>query len=173
MIKFIIGENASGKTLYLDNCIEKELVSNEEINFVTNLRDGNYAEWQFNQERLDILEDISDSDKVDISNQILYLSGSPVKLSEEFLKLMTLLCKDCKKAYIDEPEQGLSEYEINLLASFLQYTQRTFEEIIIVTHSELLIQITSCICVTPKMSETTAYIELIEVPEEKKFEVID
>ena len=29
MIKFIIGENASGKTLYLDTCIEKELMSNE------------------------------------------------------------------------------------------------------------------------------------------------
>lgn len=173
MIKFIIGENASGKTLYLDTCIEKEIASNENIQFITNLREANYTDLKFNKARLEILEEISDVESVDTSNQILSLIGSPVRLSEDFLKLMTLLCRECKKAYIDEPEQGLSEYEIYLLASFLEYTEKTFDEIIIVTHSEILIQITKCIYLTPKMNKFTTDIELINVPEEKKFEVID
>lgn len=172
MVKFIIGENASGKSLYLDNAVKEDLNNNNEIEFVTNLYETS-SNNGYSQERLSILEDISNSEEIDTSNEILALVGSPVKLSKEFLHLMTILCSKCKRAYIDEPEQGLSEYEINLLASFLQYADRTYEEVIIVTHSELLIQIPRCTYATPKMSDTTSDVTLIEVRGEEKFEVID
>ena len=173
MIKFIIGENASGKTLYLNNCVKEDLNSNEDIEFVTNLKDTFYQDVDYDQRKIDILEEISHSESIDKSNEILALIGNPVKLSKEFLQLVTILCKKCKRAYIDEPEQGLSEYEINLLASFLQYTNKIFEEVVVVTHSELLIQITGCRLLTVEMDEHTTDIQLVEVPEDKKFEIID
>lgn len=89
------------------------------------------------------------------------------------LQIITILCKDFKRMYIDEPEQGLSEYEINLLCLFLQLTEETYEEIVIVTHSELLIQMPCYELYTLKMSETTTDIELISVGEDEKFEIID
>jgi len=173
MIKFIIGKNASGKTLYLNNCVKQDLNSNEDIEFVTNLKDTNYQDVDYDYRKIEILEEISHADSIDTSNELLALIESPVKLSKEFLQLVTILCKKCKRAYIDEPEQGLSEYEINLLASFLQYTNKFFEEIVVVTHSELLIQVTGCRLLTVKMDEFTTDIQLLEVSEEKKFEIVD
>lgn len=173
MIKFIIGENASGKTLYLDNCIQDELNSSEQVNFVTNLYTVNDTDVRYNARKLEILEDISNSERVDTSNQTLYIVGSPVKLSNEFLNLIDLLCKDCKKAFIDEPEQGMSEYEINLLGSFLEVVDKEFDEIIIVTHSELLIQIPRCEIYTVKMRDTSNEVGLIKVEDGDKFEIID
>lgn len=173
MINFIIGENASGKTLYLDRIINKDLNSHGSIEFVTNVYDVKHNNSKYNLDRISILEDISYADKVDTSNDIISILGNPVRLSKEFLQIITILCLECKRAYIDEPEQGLSEYEICLLSSFLTYTDKTFEDVFIVTHSELLIQLPYCEIYTPKMSATTTDIELIKVTEESKFEVID
>lgn len=173
MIKIIIGQNASGKTLYLNNCIDSELMEFNTIDFVTNMKDASYNDVSYNQERLEILESITDVERIDTSNELLALIGNPIKLSKDFLQIVTLLCKECKRVYLDEPEQGLSEYEINLLVSFLQYADNTYEEIIVVTHSELFVQIPVCKIFTPKMSETTSDIVLFEVEEDQKFEVID
>lgn len=175
MIKFIIGNNASGKTLYLDNCIDIELenVSKQGIEFISNLRNGNYSNRLYNKERLNILEEITQCKEIDTTSSLLSFIESPVRLSEDFIKLMTLMCKECKRAYIDEPEQGLSVYELNLFCSFLDYAGRTYEELVIVTHSELLIQTDEKEMFTPIMDEKTADIQMIQVDEENKFEVID
>ena len=173
MINFIIGENASGKSMYLDLLIKSELENNTDVEFITNLHDTLYSDLEYNQERLDILEEITFADEIGILNEIITISGNPVKLSRDFLELMTILCKTSKRAYIDEPEQGLSEYEINLLGSFLTLVNYTYEDIFIVTHSELLIQIYGCKYMTPKMDSLTADITMLDVKEEDKFEVID
>ena len=173
MIRIIIGQNASGKTLYLNNCINNDLEDSDTIDFVTNLKDASYNDISYNQERLQVLEEITDVEMIDTSNELLALIGSPIKLSKDFLQIVTILCKECKKVYLDEPEQGLSEYEINLLISFVQYAESTYEEIVVVTHSELFVQIPLCEIFTPKMDEVTSDIILYEVEEDKKFEVID
>ena len=48
-----------------------------------------------------------------------------------------------------------------------------YENVTIVTHSELLIQIPNCKCFTTKMDDTTTEITLTEVKEDRKFEIID
>lgn len=175
MIKFIIGNNASGKTLYLDNCIDIELenISKSGLQFITNLRNGNYSNRSYDKERIHILKELTQCTEIDITSALLSFIGSPVRLSEDFIKLMTLMCKESKRAYIDEPEQGLSIYELNLFCSFLDYAGRTYEELVIVTHSELLIQTDDKELFTPIMDEKTADLQMIQIDEENKFEVID
>ena len=173
MINFIIGENASGKSMYLDLLIKSELKNNSEIEFVTNLHETLYSETEYVKERLDTLEEISLADEIDTINEIINISGNPVKLSKDFLQLMTILCKKSKRAYIDEPEQGLSEYEINLLGTFLTLANHTYEDIFIVTHSELLIEINGCRYMTPQMDNFTSDITIVDVKEADKFEIID
>lgn len=173
MIKFIIGENASGKSLYLDNIIKADLDNHSEVEFVTNTYEIKNDNIEYDKDRLSVLEDISGAEEIDTSNSLLAIVESPVKLSKEFLQLMTILCQKCKRAYLDEPEQGLSEYEINILSSFLMQAGRTYEDMVIVTHSELLIQIPNCVYATPKMRDNTADIILQNVKDGDKFEVID
>ncbi|MGN0375749.1 MAG: hypothetical protein ACI4EN_09655 [Butyrivibrio sp.] len=174
MIKLVIGANASGKTLFLNNCIQRELDNFDVPAFATNLADTLYSDTEYNKKRLEKLEEIfCYADGIDTSNELISVINNPVKLSKDFLQIITILCKDFKRMYIDEPEQGLSEYEINLLCTFLQFTAELYEQLIIVTHSEMLIQLPYYELYTVKMSETSADIELIPVREDEKFEVID
>lgn len=174
MIELIIGANASGKTLYLNNCINKELAEFSEPEFATNMVNDLYSDIGYNRERIKVLEEIfCYADGIDTSNELLSIINNNIKLSKEFLQIITILCKDFNRMYIDEPEQGLSEQEINLLCTFLQFTADTYEKIVVVTHSELFIQLPSYKLFTVKMSETTSDIELIPVEEAEKFEIID
>ena len=174
MIKIIIGQNASGKTLYLDNVVEEMSQGDGEIDFVTNLADQHiFDHVPFLPDKVEILCEILQAERVDTSCVILTPVESPVVLGREFIEIITLLCKDVKAVYLDEPEQGLSEYEMSILCTLIQYFSRFFEEIIIVTHSELFVQMVNCRYFTVVMDEKTADVELIQVSEDDKFEIID
>lgn len=173
MIRLIIGNNASGKTLYLKRCIKDDLDKHNKVEFITNFIDNMSDSTEYNQDRINILGEVfCYSDGIDTSNDTLGIINNNVRVSKYFLEIITLLCKDYKRMYIDEPEQGLSIYEINLLCNFLQFADKTYENLTIVTHSEMLIQLPYYELYTVKMNESSD-IDLIPVMEDKKFEVID
>lgn len=126
MIKLIIGQNASGKTLYLNNLIQSRLEKTGKIDFVTNtVRNITFINKEYNKERLEILEELILADEISTSSsENISPIGNPIRLSNRFLYLMTILCKDVKSAYLDEPEQGLSEYERNLFIYIILATFR-------------------------------------------------
>lgn len=172
MIKFIIGNNASGKTLYLDRYLDKCLNEGKEV--LTNLRFGYKSEKEFNAERMDMLGEILNCNVFSVDNKMLHFDVPPKGLSDEFVKIITLLCRDCSLACIDEPEQGLEPEEVYQFTAFLNYIGDTYDELIIVTHSEVLIQtVAECEYFTPVTDETNKQVNLESVSEENKFEVID
>lgn len=172
MLEIIIGQNASGKTLYLYNCIKEELDKNN-TDFITNLNLLSAERAGFNEERIEILYDIIDTaDEIITSNKILNIKADE-NFSKAFLEIMTLFCKDKSTLFLDEPEQGLSNRELYILANFLDKAEETYKRIVITTHSELLADTEYAKAYTVKMSDKTNELKLIEVPEEKILEVID
>lgn len=63
--------------------------------------------------------------------------------------------------------------EIYLFISYLQLSDRTFDELVIVTQSEMLINLPHKEIYTVEMSKDSADVKLIPVPEDKKYEIID
>lgn len=175
MIQLIIGQNASGKTLYLDTIIEEKLKHADDINFVTNIGNNKYNELLFSKKRVKILDDIlmDFCDSIDTSNELITPINSEIVFSTDFLYMVTLLCKNVDEIYLDEPEQGLIEFEIKLLTNFLELIDKTYNKIVIVTHSELLVQMPYFDAYTIKMSNITSQVELLPVKGEDVLEVID
>lgn len=172
MLEIIIGQNASGKTLYLYNCIKAEIAKGD-TDFVSNLNKLSYEDLKFNTERIEILYDVIDTaEEIITTNEVLNIKADE-KFSKAFLEIISIICKDASTLFIDEPEQGLSNRELYILANFLDRAEETYKRIVITTHSELLADTEYAKAYTVKMSNKTNELKLIKVPEEKVLEVID
>lgn len=137
MITLIIGQNAIGKTVYLQNKI-KDMSRNN--NVISNLTESNYLNSvSYNRERIDNLKDILDTENIIENDDMLGISTDEVRISKAFASILTLICKDLEYLYLDEPEFGLSYREIGFLVWFLCCVEDSFKEIEIVTHSEMLL----------------------------------
>ena len=137
MITLIVGQNAIGKTVYLQNKI-KDMSRNN--NVISNLIESNYLNSvPYNRERIDDLKDILDTENIAENDDMLGISTDEVRISKAFALILTLICKDLEYLYLDEPEFGLSYREIGFLIWFLCRVENSFKEIEIVTHSEMLL----------------------------------
>lgn len=137
MITLIIGQNAIGKTVYLQNKV-KEMSRNN--NVISNLTESNYLNSvPYNRERIEELKDILDTENIVENDDMLGISTDEVRISKAFASILTLICKDLEYMYLDEPEFGLSYREIGFLIWFLCHVEDSFKEIEIVTHSEMLL----------------------------------
>lgn len=137
MITLIVGQNAIGKTVYLQNKI-KDMSKNN--NVISNLTESNYLNSvPYNRERIDDLKDILDTENIVENDDMLGISSDEVKISKAFASIITLICKDLEYMYLDEPEFKLSYREIGFLIWFLCRVENSFKEIEIVTHSEMLL----------------------------------
>lgn len=172
MLEIIIGQNASGKTLYLYNCIKAELEKNN-TDFASNLNQLSYEDLKFNKKRIEILYDLIDTAEEIITNNKILSIKAEENFSKAFLEIMSILCKDVSTLFLDEPEQGLSRREIDILCTFIERANRTYKRVVIVTHCDLIIQCENIIIYSVQMSTQTNKLRLIEVPEDKKFEIID
>lgn len=172
MLEIIIGQNASGKTLYLYNCIKAEIEKGN-IDFASNLNKLSYEDLEFNTERIEILYDVIDTaEEIIETNEVLNIKADE-KFSKAFLEIISILCKDASTFFLDEPEQGLSRRELDILCTFLERADRTYKRIVIVTHCDLFIQCENIKIYSVQMNKQTNELKLLEVPEDKKFEVID
>lgn len=138
MIDVIIGQNAIGKSQYLRS---KVLKIAKDTNAITNIVDTQYLKnIKFNEERIDLLEDITDAyDIFTDADDILNIQSDEIVTGRYFMTLVSMICKDSEYLYLDEPEYGLSSREIDYLAVFLNGVEDTFKEIEIVTHSDSLV----------------------------------
>lgn len=93
MLEIIIGQNASGKTLYLYNCIKAEIEKGN-IDFASNLNKLSYEDLKLSTERIEILYDVIDTaEEIIETNEILNIKADE-NFSKAFLEIISILCKD-------------------------------------------------------------------------------
>lgn len=168
MINLIVGENSTGKTLYLESLVKtgRELINLERLD--------KYLNTPYNQFRLEKLRELDICD-VDASNPFhLSLVEPDRPLSIEFTKLVSLMCKDGNVLLLDEPDKNLLWYEDYYFISFLSAVSSSFKEIYVVTNDDEILDlkhITKLNYMTVKKNRDT--VTSYNITEEKANELID
>ena len=140
MIKWIVGLNGAGKTVFLEQKLDSYI--NEKNNVITNIRKVKYKD--FDVKRLALLqseeadENIWDYGRLCISNNTIRIYTDGIDYTPEFLNIITLLCRKGNILMLDEPELGLYGIEIDLLVKVLELLLPTYSEGYIATHCQEL-----------------------------------
>jgi predicted ATPase len=134
MNKVLVGKNASGKTMYIRNLL-KELMDAEQYSFCTNI-DGYIS--SIDEVDNDFVKEINlridDFDiKIDESGKGICLND--YSLSDTLANLIKTVVHKVDYVILDEPEVGISEHELMILADILSYCSA---EVIMTTHSDIL-----------------------------------
>lgn len=143
MINWLIGLNGAGKTVLLEEALDKEISCGKGI--ITNIREVHYN--CFDVQKLDALEqaenfaDIFDYGELKIINNKLAIINNDFNYTEQFLDILTLLCREGDTLILDEPEFGLFGIEIDLLAQILQILIPFYSTGYIATHCQELLMI--------------------------------
>lgn len=170
MVRLIIGKSASGKTLYLKRVLEQHNL--DEV--CTNLLDDvSLANTPYNRERIEILDDVLETATIEEQKTSLRITGANAPLTHVFDSIVTIICKDRDILILDEPCFGMTLVEKNKIVNFLSSAVRTFKEVYIVTHYEVMLGIPDIEILTVKMDDNSDKLETIVVPEEIADEVID
>lgn len=170
MVTLIIGQNAIGKSVYLKNKAKSESLTSE---IIYNMTDTSYLDnIAYNKERIEQLKDILDTEEIIENKDCLIIQTDEVCMSRDFMKLLTLICKDCSKLYIDDIEYGLEYHQIGFLIWFLSRVEDTFDEIMIVTHSEMLLGIENKEVKTVEYDKASKEFILVDI-KDKDYNVID
>ena len=140
MIKWIIGLNGSGKTVYLEKLLDKQFDNCSKI--ITNIRQTHYS--GFNADRLELLKQydfydiLTDYDEIEVINNRLAIKRDDFEFTDYFLDVITLLCRNGDTLILDEPEYGLYGMEINFLCDILEVLVDTYKKGYIATHCQQL-----------------------------------
>lgn len=162
MIHVIVGENATGKTLYLRRLVNKVESS------VNNLTDNVLgSKRKFVRERLDKLAEYLLAD-IDYNGTDVRINNSYVEFSEEFRAEALKLCRVGDYLILDEPESMLEEYVGNMLYQFILMVQDTFKGCYVATHTINLIGEDGCVCY--RVGDN---LELLEITDEEAWEDVD
>lgn len=138
----IIGENASGKTVKLLSFMEHGIYSRDYISNIDVTKNPFLKLFKVNNEKLAIAEDILECEFLHVSQNTLVVLDNDLDYSSSFLQMMYLLCLDTDRLYLDNPEFYCKDYvEIGKLSSLFAKTVRFFKDIVVVTHSELFLNL--------------------------------
>lgn len=141
MVTLILGVNGSGKTLYLQNKYE-ELWNKHKDSVITNLKDIPYSSIDDKRYSLlcsdDAHEDIWDWHEIKIERDAIYVEDKKKIFSNNFLELITLLCRPGEYLILDEPEFGLSAREVITFREICKLLLPTYNEVYISTHQQWL-----------------------------------
>lgn len=143
MINWIIGLNGSGKTVYLEKLLDKEVDNHSKI--ITNIRQTHYV--GFNADRLELLKQydfydiLTDYGEIEVINNRLAIKRDDFEFTTYFLDVITLLCRKGDTLILDEPEYGLYGMEINFLCDILEVLVDTYKKGYIATHCQQLFSI--------------------------------
>lgn len=163
MITLIIGQNAIGKSAYLKNRIKKS----SDNGILTNIVSSEYLKnLDYNEERIQQLEDILDTDNIIRNQDLLGIETDEVTIGQYFTRILTLICKNGSILYLDEPEFDLSYKEIGFLVWFLCRVEDTFTEMEIVTHSEILLGIPNKKVQTVEYDESRKEFKLVDLKDD-------
>lgn len=138
MLNIIIGENAVGKTVML----RKMASQINRLDIASNL--SKYQNFigmtlKYNMGTIDFISKELGDPVVLENEEQLFIEG----YGRDFLDIMTVLSRNVANFYLDEPEYGLREYEVNMMAHVLVKLAYELPSIWITTQTELLLDINS------------------------------
>lgn len=132
MLNVIYGKNASGKTKLLRDMYEEH----DERESLTNLcKCRFFRDIPYSVEKLEKINDVLDYQEIDIGESGNLVSN---EFSQEFLDIVSLLIKDAKNIFLDEPDKYLGGIEREWLVYLIVILRNDIPELWIVTHDELL-----------------------------------
>jgi hypothetical protein len=140
MVKWIIGLNGAGKTVYLENTLE-DAIKNKE-NIVTNIRSVAYR--GFNEDKIkalnepELYEDTFDYGEIEVVNNHIIIKNATIIYTDNFMNLLTLLCREGDTLIIDEPEFGLYGVEIDMIVKIIEVLLPFYKKGCIATHCQEL-----------------------------------
>lgn len=143
MGKWVIGNNGSGKTVYLENLAEDLSGSGKTV--VTNVKEVTYQ--GISNKRFELLTTDEAYEKlrfidVRLGDTGLSLVSSYDEVSTDaFAKLLTLLCRNGDYLVLDEPEYGLSLAEQYVMVYVFQILLPTYKDFVIATHCTIFMSL--------------------------------
>lgn len=165
MTHIIVGENASGKTLWLRNYIDNigHNKCNSNLDGLSNVR--------FNRDRLDVLGDLIESDIKVLGSSFIVPDTNGYRLSRRFFDLAAIICNDHDYLALDEPEQLLTITEnLKIVQLLCQLSLKgLYKEMVIVTKEAAYFAIPDSKYYTVKMSDNNK-VDRIEITEEDAYE---
>lgn len=166
-MKWIVGLNGAGKTIYLDNQIDAYA---KKGTVITNLREVHYK--GFDEQRIDLIKCMNNYDimtnygELKVIGNELVIDTEDFQYTEDFIKILNLLCRKGEYIIIDEPEFNLYGIEVNFLVDILNSLVQTYKDGIIATHCQ------SLFCIEPNNFYWCKGYKLIKIGEEQLHECI-
>lgn len=130
MINIVVGNNASGKTLFLHN----KLLNLQ--NAVTNLCEFNYDRDNISVDKVNLLEEILEVEEIRITDSGLVVYDELKDYSPSCLSLFALLASVKGIIVLDEPDLQLRVQERCVMAGIFYVMFNTFDEAWLVTHDD-------------------------------------
>lgn len=132
MLNIIYGANASGKTKVLKDLYKSKSKKEALCNIISNIY---FDDIDYSSERLEKVNDNLDYQEIEIGKVGQLVSR---EFSAEFLDIAKLLLKDVDYVYLDEPDIGLVNVEVETLIQMLHLLKEDIKELWVVTHDSRL-----------------------------------
>lgn len=169
MITLILGQNSIGKSYIIERIKHdsNEIVASNKMDIHDLYSRG------YNEERLDILTNNKYIDKIDCTNLKISIN-SIYDFSNTFEKLIFIICKQSDILLLDDVELELTKLETSILVYILYELADTFKDIYVVLHDNIFMYLmnhpNARTCTVQTVDEK---IELVEIDEDKAYELID
>lgn len=168
MIKWLVGLNGAGKTVLLEEILDREIDNEKKI--ITNIRKVHYNDFDIRKlnalEQSEDFEAIFDYGELKIINNKITIINNDFRYTEKFLDILTLLCREGDTLVLDEPEFGLFGIEIDILAKIFQILIPFYSNGYVATHCQELFS------VEPNNFYWCDKYKLIKITEEELYEHI-
>lgn len=162
MINFIIGENSSGKTLYLEN----KLLSLGISDCVTNLENmSNPQKLEISQDKIDILKLWT---PFDIRYNGEEISIPNLKVDMHFTKFVKDICSDVSNFIYDEPERKIGMAWHSHVYDIMNRLSEEFKEFWVTSHNQHCMS-----SMNARYFRCKNKYDLEEVSEEEAYEILD
>lgn len=159
MLTVIVGENSSGKTLYLRNLYMAS------TSVVTNLCDCFCTFNTISQDRLQVLEDFSGG-VLSYKGGVIFIEDGVYSITDEMQSIVKLLCTDGDILILDEPDLLLEKEADRVdLYNIIAELSSTFKEVYVATHQSTLVH-----CPYARVCKITDTDKLIEVERSTVYE---
>ena len=169
MLTLILGQNSIGKSYTLEKIKEN---STDIVSYNTMDIQDIYSR-EYNTERLEILSNNKYIDSIDYEESKLSIK-SIYSISNNFEKLLYIICKKSDILLLDEVELELTKTETSILVHIIYDLIDTFKNVYIVTHDNTFLFLTEHPNIEIYTVKKTANdMHLLKISEEEVYETID
>ena len=118
MVNIIIGNNCSGKTKAIKDMYRRD--KNNSV--ISTSEDIIKKHIELSSERINVLSDVLDDIETN-NNSVIRCSFNSafnsVNIQQDLLDIITIICKNKRFIYLDEPELNLSSLDLNIMHNIL------------------------------------------------------